>query len=131
MKLLLIIMITTSLYSLDIIGTWQLSSTVKNRPFKCCALVAYGTTIRFNIDKTINIINKHGTNITGTKRKYTLKGYDLNIFLDNKQIGILPNFFLNHSSSNQTFKLHQLNNNCYIAVDERNKNNTFQMCKLH
>ncbi|WP_457746875.1 hypothetical protein [Sulfurimonas sp.] len=131
MKSFLIFILITSTYALDITGTWKLSSNVKNRPFKCCALVAYGTTIRFNTDKTINIINKYGTNVTGTKRKYTLKEHNLNIFLDNKQIGMLPNFFLNHSSSNKTFKLHQLNKNCYLALDKRNKNNTFQMCKQH
>jgi len=132
MKFLFILLILiTSIYAIDITGIWKLSTTVKNRPFTCCALATYGTTVRFNADQTLNIIKKHGPNVTGTKRRYTLKSSDLNIYLDNPQIGILSNFFLHHSSSNQTFKLHQLNKNCYLAVDQRNKNNTFQMCKKH
>ena len=131
MRFLLIIMILTSVHAFDISGIWKLSSAVKHRPFTFCALVTYGLTIKFNTDETISIIKKQKTNITETKRKYKLKAYDLNVFLDNEQMGMLPNFFLHHSSTNQTFKLHHLSENCYLAVDQNNKNNRFKMCKKY
>jgi len=124
-------MTITSAYAFDITGTWKLSTTVKSRPFNFCGLVSYGTVIQYNKNNTIKAISKYGTNTTGTKRKYRLSNHNLNIFLENKQIGVLPNFLLHHSSSNKTFRLHQISKSCFLATDQSNMNNIFRMCKIH
>lgn len=68
--------------------------------------------------------------ITGIAR-YKLQGNKLNFYLENKQAGMLSNFFIKHSSANKTFPLKQTSDNCFYAKQVGNKNNTFSMCKVH
>ncbi len=129
MKFLFIILLTTSIYAINIEGTWKLSSITKTHPFNCCALIGYGATLKFNQDGTITQITKYQSSVTGTHKRYTLNGNYLNVYLENKKIGMMANFFMKHSSSNKTFVLKKIDKNCYKAIDIKVPNNLFIMCK--
>ena len=131
MKFLFIILLTTSIYAINIEGTWKLSSITKTHPFNCCALIGYGTILKFNKDGTITPITKHQSSITGTHKRYKLNGNHLNVYLENKKIGMIASFFMKYSSSNKTFVLKQIDKNCYKATDIKDSNNLFIMCKSY
>lgn len=131
MKFLFIFLLTTSIYAINIEGTWKLSSITKTHPFNCCALIGYGATLKFNKDGTITQIAKHQSSVTGTHKRYKLNGNHLNVYLENKQIRMIASFFMKYSSSNKTFVLKKIDKNCYKAIDIKVPNNLFIMCKYY
>ena len=128
MKILLFLLITMSLYAqgINVVGTWKLLN--KKHPFTCCGLVAYGTTLNLSKQGNVDIVKNNS--VTSTTRHYKIHGNKLNFYLENKQAGMLSNFFMKHSSTNKTFLLKKTSDRCFHAEQIGNKNNTFLMCKV-
>jgi len=125
MKITLLFLISMSLSAFDITGTWKLNS---KHPHNFAGIISYGGTFFLSSDGTVIAIQNNKT-VTGTTRKYQLHNSELNIYLENKQEGVVRNFFLKHSSANQTFKLQQIDDKCLLAIQQEQKTNTFTMCK--
>ena len=123
----LILLLSNSIYAIDIIGTWKLTN--KTTPFTCCALVSYEIVLVFNQDNTIELAKKQKT-MFSTTRHYQLKNDELTMYLKNENSSIIQNFFMRNSSTNQTFQLKQSNNACYKAAQVGRTSNSFEMCKI-
>jgi len=113
------------LSAFDITGTWKLRS---KRPHNFAGIISYGGTFVLSPDGTVIVLQNNKT-ITGAMRKYKLHNNEFNVYLENKQAGVLDNFFLKHSSLNQTFKLQQIDDKCLLATQQKQKTNTFTMCR--
>ena len=61
---------------------------------------------------------------------YSVQNNQINVHLENKNIGLFANFMMSHSSANQTFQLKSLSESCFKAIQIGHGNNSFRMCKL-
>lgn len=127
--IIVILFISTSVFGLDVVGNWKLFN--KKQPFSFCGLIAYSTILKFSENGTVERINSNNKVIfENTKRIYTIKNDKLNVYLENKDLGVVSNFILKNSSTNQRFELEAMDSGCYMATDIKHKSNTFMMCKV-
>lgn len=126
MKIILVMILSITVYANDIVGIWNLSNN--ERPFTCCSLVGSSVLFEFKNDGTMYIIEDSKT-MTGSTRHYELKDNKITFFLQNSGAGTFQNFIMKKSSATKTFRLEPISNNCYHAVDSKYPSNEFTMCK--
>lgn len=122
-KIILLALLVLPLLASNIVGTWKLSNT---HPIDFSGIIGYGMTIQFKDDGTFVQITK---NMNLVKHHYKINNDELLVYLKSQNNNPVQDFMFKHSSNTQTYKITQLDKNCYQAVDTKRTSNQFKMCK--
>ena len=114
-----------SLSASEINGTWNLSG---EHPIRFNGIIGYSFKIDFKNDGTFTLLGNRSS-ITKTVHRYKIKNNKLDVYLENKNIGLISTFMLRHSSASQAFILQKQSTKCYLAIDKKISTNKFIMCK--